>query len=170
MPSATNQRSAPPPPPPLHVISPLLPHRSYEAELLRWFDRLLIDLRKRIDANTARLAALEPPPGVLPVEDQQRLDNLAQQINAVLARAAVSSALLLLCVPACVLVPVPALGVTSTLPGCLAPISLPPLLPPAHPPTRHPSAPRPRPPPLYRNSERPGRWTRRRRPPPTPSA
>lgn len=63
--------------------------RSYEADLLKWFDRLLIDLRKRIDANTVRLAADDNAP--LPTEDVQRLDNMTQQMNDMLARAAVSA-------------------------------------------------------------------------------
>lgn len=58
----------------------------YEADLLKWFDRLLVDLRKRIDANTVRLAADDDAP--LPTEDVQRLDNMAQQMNDMLARAA----------------------------------------------------------------------------------
>jgi hypothetical protein len=61
----------------------------YEAELLRWFDRLLGDLRKRIDANKERLRGIEAPQA-LSVDDQQRLDNMLQQINALLAQAAVS--------------------------------------------------------------------------------
>lgn len=72
----------PAPPPPLAL-------RSYEADLLKWFDRLLIDLRKRIDANTVRLATDDNAP--LPTEDVQRLDNMAQQMNDMLARAAVST-------------------------------------------------------------------------------
>lgn len=120
---------------------------SYEADLLRWFERLLSDLRKRIDTNTVggmgvlclRVSSLmcpdgwgrfcdggsamagkqrtavsftrTPPPSsklpaatrpwlqerlrssevpVMLIEDQQRLDNMAQQISDLVARAAVS--------------------------------------------------------------------------------
>lgn len=58
----------------------------YEAELLSWFDRLLSDLRKRIDSNTERLKGLDTP--LVMAEDQQRLDNLTTQINDLLGRAA----------------------------------------------------------------------------------
>jgi hypothetical protein len=63
-------------------------HRRYESELLQWFDKLLGDLRKRIDGNSERLKAVDEPL-VLP-EDQQRLDNLTTQIKELLGRAAVS--------------------------------------------------------------------------------
>ncbi|KAI3431568.1 hypothetical protein D9Q98_004618 [Chlorella vulgaris] len=58
----------------------------YESELLQWFDKLLGDLRKRIDGNSERLKAVDEPL-VLP-EDQQRLDNLTTQIKELLGRAA----------------------------------------------------------------------------------
>ncbi|PRW39225.1 Luc7 3 [Chlorella sorokiniana] len=58
----------------------------YEADLLRWFERLLSDLRKRIDTNTERLRSSEVP--VMLIEDQQRLDNMGQQISELVARAA----------------------------------------------------------------------------------
>lgn len=58
----------------------------YEAELLKWFDKLLIDLRKRIESNTERLKVDDTP--LILIEDQQRLDNMSKQINDMLARAA----------------------------------------------------------------------------------
>lgn len=44
------------------LFAPRLPMcHSYEADLLKWFDRLLGDLRKRIDANSRRLESTESP-------------------------------------------------------------------------------------------------------------
>lgn len=44
---------------PARQPTPLL--HSYEADLLKWFDRLLGDLRKRVDANSRRLETIETP-------------------------------------------------------------------------------------------------------------
>lgn len=40
----------------------------YEDDLLKWMERLLVDLKKRIDTNTERLAAAEKP--LFLVDDQ----------------------------------------------------------------------------------------------------
>ncbi|KAL6784297.1 hypothetical protein ACKKBG_A05600 [Auxenochlorella protothecoides x Auxenochlorella symbiontica] len=57
----------------------------YEAELLRWLEKLLTDLRKRIDSNTVRLRAVENP--LLLHEDQAKLDAMTAQMKELVARA-----------------------------------------------------------------------------------
>lgn len=69
---------------------PAAPARSYESELLKRFDRLLVDLRKRIDANSSRLVAADTPATLNP-EDVARLDAMAAQANELVQRAAVSA-------------------------------------------------------------------------------
>ncbi|PSC67262.1 Luc7 3 [Micractinium conductrix] len=59
----------------------------YESELLKRFDRLLVDLRKRIDANSSRLVAADTPATLNP-EDVARLDAMAAQANELVQRAA----------------------------------------------------------------------------------
>lgn len=51
----------------------------FEEELLRWLERLLSDLRKRIAQNEDRLQALEKP--VLLPDDAKHLEAMTQQIN-----------------------------------------------------------------------------------------
>lgn len=57
----------------------------YEAELLRWMEKLLVDLRKRIDSNTVRLRAVDNP--LLLHEDQAKLDAMTAQMKELVARA-----------------------------------------------------------------------------------
>jgi hypothetical protein len=58
----------------------------YERDLLRWMDRLLVDLRRRIDVNTERLAVTQRP--LYLSEDQAALDAMSRQVDELLARAA----------------------------------------------------------------------------------
>lgn len=62
------------------------PPRRYERDLLRWFDRLLVDLKKRIDTNTERLRSADRP--LLLPEDVARLESLDAAVGECLARAA----------------------------------------------------------------------------------
>lgn len=58
----------------------------YEADLLRWLDRLESDLRKRIDSNNTRLKSAERP--LFLHEDQAKLDAMTAQLKELLDRAA----------------------------------------------------------------------------------
>lgn len=57
----------------------------YEADLVRWLDRFLSDLRKRKQSNSARLKAVEQP--LFLHEDQAKLDAMSAQMKELLARA-----------------------------------------------------------------------------------
>ncbi len=50
---------------------------------MKWFEKLLVDLRKRIETNTSRLKATERP--MFLVEDQRRLDELTGQVRVFLS-------------------------------------------------------------------------------------
>ena len=58
----------------------------YERDLMRWLDRLLADLRKRMEANKRRLESISKPAFL--AEDQAALDALSKEIDGLLERAA----------------------------------------------------------------------------------
>jgi hypothetical protein len=58
----------------------------YERDLLRWMERLQNDLRKRIEANTVRLAATQKPAFL--AEDKTAMESIDKEIAALLAKAA----------------------------------------------------------------------------------
>lgn len=52
---------------------------------MRWLDRLLADLRRKIDSNTERLKAISKPAFL--AEDQSALDAMSKEIDALLVKA-----------------------------------------------------------------------------------
>lgn len=63
----------------------------YERDLLRWLDKLLVDLKKRKEANLAKINA--PPKTEYAAEDQAALDNMARRIEEHLIEAQIQGEL-----------------------------------------------------------------------------